>query len=428
MHYFALRLRNRGSSFRKDQSGGILVYTAILLPVLLGVAAMSIDVGNWFLSKRVAQAAADAGALAGALEVMRLNQDPDGEDINESDVLNIALASAGENGYDSASGHSWVAHYPPANGPYVGAGDAVEVIVQRPTGTFLSQLLTGDDEVNVAARAVAVVDVNDTCMWALNRTKKNAIKISGGANVNMPCGIMSNSNDPDESLGVDGGGCVTATKIKTAGKASGDCVHPSALENVQQVNDPFGNMVAPSFGGCDDSSNIKVNSGETLTLEPGVYCGKIDVSGGTLNFEAGDYVLDGAGVSVSSDSVVTGSDVSFFISEDSGQGDNITISGGAIVDLSAPWDGDNPGVLFYQDRDSPANIQHVFAGGASMNLEGILYFPNQDLQFTGGTDINPVTTVIVADTLTFSGNTDVSDFDGSVIQANPNLITVTLVE
>jgi len=429
-----MTLRNLGLSrtlarLWKDKTGGVLIYSAFALPIILGVAGMSVDMGTWYASKRVAQAAADSGALAGALEVMRVNQDPSEPDLTEFEIQVIATAIASDNGYDYGAGDEIEVNYPPDTGSYAGAGDAVEVIVRRPASVFLAGILF-DEDVTVAARAVAVVDVNDTCMWGLNKTKRNAIKISGGAQVNMPCGILSNSNDPAESLGVDGGGCVTATKIKSAGGTNGECIHPNALENVNQVNDPFANMDPPSgFGACTNHSNIRVNSGETLALDPGVYCGRITVnSGGTLNFAEGQYVLDGAALSFSSDAEVNGTDVSFYITEDSGQGDNITISADAIVDLSAPWDGENPGVLFYQDRNSPLNIQHYFTGGATMNLEGILYFPNQDLQFTGGTTIDPVTTLIVADTITFSGITEVDDFDGSAIQANPNLITVQLVE
>ena len=429
-----MTLRNLGLSrtlarLWKDKTGGVLIYSAFALPIILGVAGMSVDMGTWYASKRVAQAAADSGALAGALEVMRVNQDPSEPDLTEFEIQVIATAIASDNGYDYGAGDEIEVNYPPDTGSYAGAGDAVEVIVRRPASVFLAGILF-DEDVTVAARAVAVVDVNDTCMWGLNKTKRNAIKISGGAQVNMPCGILSNSNDPAESLGVDGGGCVTATKIKAAGGTNGECIHPNALEYVNQVNDPFANMDPPSgFGGCTNHSNIRVNSGATLTLDPGVYCGRITVnSGGTLNFNEGQYVLDGAALSFSSDAEVSGTDVSFYITEDSGQGDNITISADAVVDLSAPWDGENPGVLFYQDRNSPLNIQHSFTGGATMNLEGILYFPNQDLQFTGGTTIDPVTTLIVADTITFSGITEVDDFDGSAIQANPNLITVQLVE
>ena len=224
-----------------------------------------------------------------------------------------------------------------------------------------------------------------------------------------------------------------ATKIKAAGGANGNCMHPNALEYVNQVNDPFASTGMPTFGGCDNPANIRVTDGDTVTLDAEgnggqlVLCGKIDVTGGTLDFTPGEYILDGAGMSFSGGEI-NGADVSFYLTADSGQGDSISISADSLVDLTAPWDGQNPGVLFYQDRDSPTNIQHSFTGGANMNVEGILYFPNQDLQFAGGTAIDPVTTLIVADTIEFTGNTEVDDFDGSAIAANPLLITVTLVE
>jgi hypothetical protein len=418
--------------FWMEKSGAAMIYVAFALPVLLGVAALAVDVGFWYSNKRVAQSAADAGAIAGALEVMRLNQDPDRPPITEGDILNIALASGEDNGYDAGEGDTIEVNYPPDSGGFIGAGDAVEVIIRQPADTYLAGILM-KEEISVAARAVAVVDVNDTCIWGLNPTEKNTVKISGGADVNLPCGIMSNSDDPSESIGVDGGGCVHATKIKTAGGSNGNCIHPNALENVSQVNDPLKSTEPPSYGGCDDASNIKVNGGDTVTLDAQanggqlVLCGKIDVTGGTLDFTPGEYILDGAGVSFSG-GTVTGTDVSFYITEDSGQGDSISISAGSVVDLSAPWDGQNPGVLFYQDRNGPDNIQHSFTGSADMNLEGILYFPNADLKFAGGTTIDPVTTLIIADTVEFTGNTEVDDFDGSAITANPNFITVKLVE
>ncbi len=114
--------------FRKDTRGGVLIYTAFILPIILGVAGMSVDMGTWYASKRVAQAAADSGALAGALEVMRINQDPSEPDITEAEIAVIATAIASDNGYDYGAGDEIEVNYPPDNGSYAGAGDAVEVI------------------------------------------------------------------------------------------------------------------------------------------------------------------------------------------------------------------------------------------------------------------------------------------------------------
>jgi hypothetical protein len=51
---------------RADESGGVLVLVALALPVLLLLASLVIDVGNWFEHKRHLQMQADAAALAGA--------------------------------------------------------------------------------------------------------------------------------------------------------------------------------------------------------------------------------------------------------------------------------------------------------------------------------------------------------------------------
>ncbi len=53
----------------RDQRGQAFVLTTISLVVLLGMAALVLDVGHWYRSKRDLQAIADAAALAGAQEL-----------------------------------------------------------------------------------------------------------------------------------------------------------------------------------------------------------------------------------------------------------------------------------------------------------------------------------------------------------------------
>lgn len=397
---FDLRFLQR---FGKDARGGVLVYTAFMLPVLLGISGLSVDAGTWYASKRVAQAAADAGALAAALEVMRLEQGEVSYTVSESELKVIATAVAGENGYDA--GDDIEVNYPPKSGPYVGTAGAVEVIVSQPAGVFLARILTEKDQITVAGRAVAVGGVKDECVYALSETG-SAVTVSGGAVVNLPCGIAANSVD-ESALATNGGACVTATKIKVAGGMTGDCINPSAATKTTQFNDPFATMAAPSgFGGCDHNKKINVNNGDDVTLEPGVYCGAISVSGGA----------------------VSGDGVSFYITADSGQGDNISISSDSAVNLSAPTDGEMLGVLFYQDRGSPTNVTHTFSGQANTSLEGILYFPNQELNFSGGTATNPVPSIIVADKVKFTGQSNFSDPNASTIAPSKYMIKVALVE
>src|SRR5215216_8185378 len=49
-----------------NQNGQSMVLALVFLTVLMGMAAMVLDVGSWYRAHRQAQATADASALAGA--------------------------------------------------------------------------------------------------------------------------------------------------------------------------------------------------------------------------------------------------------------------------------------------------------------------------------------------------------------------------
>lgn len=54
----------------RGESGAVLVVVAVSLVALLGFAALAIDVGSFYQAQRQAQSAADAGALAGADDII----------------------------------------------------------------------------------------------------------------------------------------------------------------------------------------------------------------------------------------------------------------------------------------------------------------------------------------------------------------------
>ena len=151
------------------------------------MVGLSVDVAGWQAQKRQLQSVADAAALGGALERIRSG--------TSASVEPAALIDATTNGY-VASLDTIVVNIPPLSGIRQGNGDSVEVIVRRETPTLFSHLFMPNTAF-VSARAVAVGDINDTCIWALNETAQSAIKISGAAVVDLDCGIFDNSNDPD---------------------------------------------------------------------------------------------------------------------------------------------------------------------------------------------------------------------------------------
>ena len=52
----------------------------------------------------------------------------------------------------------------------------------------------------------------------------------------------------------------------------------------------------------------------------------------------------------------------------------------------------------------------------------------QDVTFAGGSSFDVSATMIIADEVNITGNTNLGDFDGSAVQANKLLIEARLVE
>jgi Flp pilus assembly protein TadG len=91
----------KGSSKIADQSGGVLVLAALLLVVIIGMAAMAIDVGHLMVVRNELQNAADAGALAGAR--MLYTEDSTGTLVINTDANLVAAATTTANVSDAAA-------------------------------------------------------------------------------------------------------------------------------------------------------------------------------------------------------------------------------------------------------------------------------------------------------------------------------------
>ncbi len=412
----------RLSRLWKSRAGGVLIYFAIAAPVLIGIAGASIDIGLWYANKRLVQSATDSAALAGALELRRTDEVVAAA--IHADVETAVNLDAAINGYSAGNGDTIVVDT--SNSPQVA------VTISRPTPGLLSQVVF-TEQTDVAARAVAQADVNDSCIWSLSPSG-SGVTISGSADVDLGCGVIANSSDSD-GIDENGTGCLTATEIKVVGGTSGDCINPTAGTGIDPVDDPLAALDGPpSPYTCNFTYSPFVGAGGPINLNPGVYCGQLKINTpGTraVTFNPGLYILHNASFDIGSTANVTGIDVSFYLTSDtSGNGENITFNGGATISLSAPSDGPLPGILFYHDRNA-APTTHSLTGGANMQLNGILYFPSADLSFTGGSTLTESASIIIANQVSFTGDVHLGGFTtapGNAILGNALMLQATLVE
>jgi len=127
---------------KNNQRGQSMVLTVVFMVVLLGFAALVIDVGSWYRAHRSAQATADASALAGA-QVL-----PD-----TVSASSLATQYANKNG-GSGAGPSGTPQITFSQQGY--ETDTITVKVTRPTPGFFSKLFgSAFGTVNVSGTATA---------------------------------------------------------------------------------------------------------------------------------------------------------------------------------------------------------------------------------------------------------------------------------
>jgi hypothetical protein len=126
----------------------------------------------------------------------------------------------------------------------------------------------------------------------------------------------------------------------------------------------------------------------------------MDLSG-TVNMAAGTYYVSGGDFKVNSNATVSGSGVTIYMAA----GTNVTMNGNATVDLAAPTSGTYSGILFFGARNGTGN--NNFNGTASSHLTGDLYFASESVSYLGNFSGQNGCTQIVADTVTWTGNSTI---------------------
>ena len=158
----------------------------------------------------------------------------------------------------------------------------------------------------------------------------------------------------------------------------------------------------PTYGACT-YNNFVTASKISVTLNPGVYCGGLKLGAGdNATFNPGLYVINGGQFITQGGSTVQGTGVSFYLT---GNQAGVSFTGGDTFHLSAMTTGSLAGFLFFLDRNAVPNKVSVVGGGGNVFYEGILYFPTQPLNFTGGsTSTGPSNYgVYIADTILYGG-------------------------
>jgi len=444
---------------RRWRRGAVLVLTALLLPVLLGVTGLVIDAGLLMVSSRKAQNAADAAATAAAVDLL----------------LGRSLATARTTATTYVRTHNRLAranvttNIPPTSGPYQGNSKYIEVIVRTPVQTVFIQVLGVNSERGVRRRAVAGIQGSSTGagVMMLDPARRPGFSASGNGSLNVNGMVVVNSDgggmnergqpinngNSGSAIRLSGNARLTAVDILSVGgiTTSGNAgthdynnTRRNPLRTGMPISpDPLLNLPVPTTANGAVAAfhpEVSLSGNQSVVLSPGVYP-SIRMSGNAdAVFSPGIYIITGGGMSLSGNGDVsgtgvliynTGSDFNVYTGmPDAADADNppsapsttkfddVSLSGNGQVrftpidDPSSPFDG----LGFYQRRWNTQEVS-ITGNGNIGAFRGTIYAKWAGMALSGNGRF--AAQFIVRD-VTLSGNGDITvDATGQkLIQVN----------
>jgi Flp pilus assembly protein TadG len=407
-----------------SEEGSTLVLTSLGMLVIIAFVGLAIDVGNLRFAKRHLQAAADAAALAAALEVYSC------QGTNACSAMQTAAQSSlTENGFSAStilsncsgtagSGLTITINNPPcaqgSNDPNNGNTGYVEVIASEKQPTYFASLV-GFKNPTIAVRAEAKKTPNKDCVYSLDSTGAFAMTANIVTFVNSSCGIVDESNNA-WAFGSNIIASFTAPEISVAGGSECLlCLFPSSGVTTGVTPpvpaNPLANLPTPSIPACGtgsgstyhgSSSPLVLTLGSYTLYPDGAYCGGISILGANVTFEPGTYVIESqgtpsllnlfnppGGLTISVLANVTGTGVTFYNYGPYGAismvAPSVTLGN---VNLVAPTSGTYACMLFFQDPGNTSTATIIGSSSTNTVLQGIYYFPTAVVDYAAALNVS----------------------------------------
>lgn len=387
----------------RDKRGNVLIIAAAALPLVIGSAGLASDTIQWALWKRQLQRAADSAALAGVYSRVQ-----DNAEITVEEAVDTDLGKNDHTGIDLLAGYPEVED---AVGPGWTNGVRVKLAIQKKLG--FSSLFMPEPPTIEAEAIAATVATGVYCVVSLIDTADTGIKASGTADVNLGCGMITNSTSLTAAIAT-GTSDVTASPIAAVGdiKESSNWGDAELLPFTVKQKDPYGE-VEPDTSSCSNnppSFSVKKNKPlPTLPAAGATTCYSNMSFDGTVTLNPGTYIIDGGNLDFGPSANVTCDGCTFVLTNKSASttaaiGTITGLNSSVQLDLSAPDNSANPydGILFYQDRRAGSGTVTI-NGNANSVLEGALYFPKQQLTINGTAGIEFTCAQFVAWIVEFAG-------------------------
>jgi hypothetical protein len=408
--------RGRGGS----EQGSVAITVALCMTVLLGFAALVVDIGLNWATRTSAQTAADSAALAGASTL--LVDGPAAAVLEVESLLaeNIdGLVTVPGWATDGIEGNGEVDCWtlpddaPSPLAPCLDGANALQVITPPIEVQYAFAPVLGKASNSIKALAAAGVGPaapNNCVLCLLDEGGTNRLAAVGPGGISVTGGgIVVNSNDNPALVSVAGD--ITADQIRAVGGfddgPGGGDILPLPEDGGPPAVDPLADLRTPDE--LTPPPVVRSNSPLVVTanqtLQPGVYS-SVTVSGNaTLTLAEGVYVFrsttgltieDTATVVSSGDGVTIYLACAGYPSSCSGSGARFRVREGGRFLATPPTSGEYAGLSIFADRGNTRFLRHQ--SSQDLNLAGALYGASMPVRIESSGDLR-VDSLLVAGSL-----------------------------
>jgi hypothetical protein len=410
---------------RAGERGSVAVLTALALTMLLGFAALVVDVGLSWAARAEAQTAADAAALAGASQ---LAGGPAGtvavvRQYLDANVPGLADRPADPNWPlngtdDDGEVVCWtLPGPPPAAGAGCPAGSTALQVTTPPISVqyaFASVLGAAANPIKALAAAtagpVAAVPGLACGLCLLDPIHRAAMVVAGAGDVVVDGAAITVDSSHREAAVLSASGDVIADQIAVAGgvllSGSGQFIPPPTV-GAPPAPDPLAALPTPdALPSPPPCCFGRITVSTDRTLAPGVYQSITVTDDATLTLDPGVYVLtELPGLAVLGEGSVQGTDVTLYLTcgdypqPCDGFGAGLTLTSDARYTATAPTTGLYVSLAIFADR---GNTTPLLLATTADTTTATIYAKNARLVLASHGDLHTTSPLILARLLALS--------------------------
>jgi hypothetical protein len=385
---------------RHGERGQALIVIVFAIIGLVGITALAVDGGNAFVQTRRAQTAADSAALGGALARIK------GED-----WVATTYAIAAQHGFEHNGTSTGVAvNSPPANGPYQGDVEYIQVIIGARTRAYFAGVV-GVPEIRTTVQAVArtksseIKEILDgSAVISLARTSdcasKKAFWVHSEATLSVRGGnVFINSDNEECALIEQGSGGIRIIGGEVVIVGGARIQKPQLITPFPPQTGAVSISYPPPFFmpnvGCSEEAEISMDG---KSMSPGDWEEDFPPSG-VLSLEPGKYCLQGDFI-IGDGKSLEGKNVVFSV--DAGR---VRWSGHATINLDAPRTGPLAGLLLYVPPDNHSYL--ALNMDAQSGVKGTILAPGAQIRLNGSRSSTGFHSQIIAYRIEVDGTSNI---------------------